>query len=157
MLKLLTELLGSRYPGSTARLWRITRSVESGDKAGSWLCFRKAMQKHSCWRWALLAGAAWVVWCLFSFWDLPWAVLSKSGGSGKGYVANKGEELVSGTGDSSRTDLCPRGCIPCSDSNLRGWLSLDSSGEGNRGRAPFLSSGERAEQLTDGAFWWNAS
>lgn len=27
----------------------------------------------------------------------------------------KGEELVCGTGDSSRTDLCPRGCIPCSD------------------------------------------
>lgn len=26
--------------------------------------------------------------------------------------------------------LCPAGCIPCSDGNLAGWLSLDNSGEG---------------------------
>lgn len=32
-------------------------------------------------------------------------------------------------GTPSRTDLCPTGCIPCSDGNLAGWLSLDNSGD----------------------------
>lgn len=66
-------------------------------------------------------------------------------------VLQTSAELVSGSGDSSRTDLCPTGCIPCSDSNLRGWLSLDSSGEGN-GSSLLLPSAEREEQLTGGAF-----
>lgn len=77
--------------------------------------------------------------------DSPVPVSPPSQGSGKGYVRNKGEELVSGTGDSSRTDLCPMGCIPCSDNNPRGWLNLDSSGEG-KVSSLLLPSGE--------AHWW---
>lgn len=100
------------------------------------------MQKHIWWKWALLAGAAWVVGA---------CVPSESGDSGKGHVTNTGEELVSGAGDSSRIDRCPTGCIPYSDSNLTGWLSLDSSGEG-KVSSLLLPSGERGEQLTDGVF-----
>lgn len=113
------------------------------------------MQKHIWWRLALLAGAAWVVGACFhsetSCGQSCTCVPSESGDSGKGHVTNTAEELVSGTADSSRTDRCPTGCIPCSNSNFTGWLSLDSSGEG-KVSSLLLLSGERGEQLTDGVF-----
>lgn len=56
-----------------------------------------------------------------------------------------------GQGTPSGADRCPRGCIPCSDGNLAGWLSLDDLGEGKVSTLVF-PNGERGEQLTDGAF-----
>lgn len=71
------------------------------------------MQKHIWWKWALLAGAAWVVGACFhseTFCGQSCTcVPSESGDSGKGHVTNTGEELVSGAGDSSRID--PTGSI----------------------------------------------